>query len=100
MTRGTTPTHAFKLPFDTEQIKTVLISYAQNDEVKLTKRTDDCTLKGNIASVTLSQKDTLAFTGNVGIHVEFRALLKNGSAPAFRPVWIRCDDVLNDEVLT
>ena len=99
MIRGTTPTHVFKLHLDTSQIKTIVICYAQNDEVKLLKWTEDCTLEGENASVQLSQEETLSFKGDASIKAQVRVLLKNGEAHAFRPVWIWCDDVLYGEVL-
>lgn len=100
MIRGTTPTHVFNLHLDTSLIKTIVICYAQNDSVKLLKWTEACTLEGENASVTLSQEETLSFKADIDIKVQVRTLLQNGTAPAFRPVWIRCDDALYDEVLT
>ena len=58
---GTTPTHIFRLPFSTLLIDKVRIIYAQNDEQILVKEKDDCDLKGNQISVTLTQEETFKF---------------------------------------
>ena len=61
MYRGTTPTHNFKVPFDTTNITRLSISYAQDDVVVLEKELRDCEItEGNI-SVRLTEEDTLTF---------------------------------------
>ena len=99
MIRGTTPTHGFVLPFDTDMIQTIQIIYAQNDETVLTKGNDDCTFDGNTASVKLTQEETFLFTEDVPVEVQVRVLTTDGDAMASHVMRVHCDECLSDEVL-
>ena len=55
MNIGTTPTHTFKLPFNTKVIKELKITYAQDGQIKLEKRYKDCTLNEDEISIRLTQ---------------------------------------------
>ena len=63
MIRGTTPTHLFRLPFDTSRIREIRILYAQGGKLLLEKTGADCVMEENTVSVTLSQEETLQFSG-------------------------------------
>ena len=82
MIRGTTPTHNFILPIDTNTIKCVRVTYAQNDKVILTKEATDCTLSGNTVSVKLTQEDTLALDCHYEVDIQVRALTLGNDALA------------------
>ena len=100
MYRLTTPQHTFTLPFDTGLIKSLIISYGQNDAEVLAKELKDCTLEGNTITVRLSQEDTKLFAPEVPVSIQIRLLTTAGDALATREHVVRCEDVLNDEVLT
>lgn len=55
---GTTPTHTFTLPYDTNLIKDLVITYSQYDTMVFQKSLSDCTLSGNKIAVNLSKEDT------------------------------------------
>ena len=99
MIRGTTPTHRFVLPFDTDMIQTVQIIYAQNDETVLTKGNDDCIFDGNTVSAKLTQQETFLFTEDASVEVQVRVLTTDGDAVASRVMRVQCDECLSDEVL-
>jgi hypothetical protein len=99
MIRGTTPTHTFTLPFDTGLIKTILITYKQNNNIKLQKWTNECEFLGDTVSVKLSQEDTLQFEGNIPVQIQIRVLTFSGDATASDVMRVRCEDVLYDGVL-
>ena len=99
MMRGTTPTHSFVLPIETDTIKTVQIVYRQNGSIKLEKGNDDCTLEGNTVTLKLTQEDTFAFADNACVEVQIRVLTKDGDALASGVKRIRCDECISDEVL-
>lgn len=99
MIRGTTPTHRFVLPFNTDMIQTVQIIYAQNDEMVLTKGNDDCTLDGNTVSIKLTQQETFLFTEDVCVEVQVRVLTHDKDALASHVMRVHCDECLSDEVL-
>lgn len=79
MIPGSTPTHIFTIPFDTELLKGIRIIYSQNDEILVIKTTEDCTTNGNVITTKLTQEDTLKFKRGVGAEVQIRLLTADGT---------------------
>ncbi len=74
MTRGTTPTHTFTLPFEAGDITILNIAYAQRGDIVLEKDLTDCTVSGNTLTVTLSEQDTLMFDASDSkVEIQLRA---------------------------
>lgn len=61
MIRGTTPTFTFTADMDCTQIDKLDVSFAQRDEVVLSKGLADCAIDGNEITVHLTEEDTLLF---------------------------------------
>ena len=99
MIRGTTPTHIFNLPIETEQIKEIKIIYAQNDEILLCKKREDCELDGKTVVVKLTQDETFLFDCKKPVQIEVRALLDNGVALKSPIELIDVGKCLDNEVL-
>lgn len=99
MIRGTTPTHIFRLPFDTSLIDEVRIIYSQNDEQILVKETVDCNLDGNTISVTLTQEDTFKFDCKKCVQIQVRVLTARGEALASKIKHIDVEKCLDNEVI-
>lgn len=99
MTRGSTPTHVFTLPFGVETVKTVEITYAQNEEVKLKKTDVDCALEGNTVSVKLTQEDTFKFDEKPLVEIQIRVLTLGGDVIASDIMYATVKDCLSGEVL-
>lgn len=99
MIRGSTPTHIFTLPFGMENIKTVEITYAQNEEVKLKKTNIDCTLEENTVSVKLTQEDTFKFDEKPLVEIQIRVLTLGGDVIASDIMYATVKDCLSSEVL-
>ena len=99
MIRGTTPTHQFVVPFDTSVLSEVLITYAQDNKLVLTKNIKDCTIEQDVISVTLTQEETLRFDSDHHVKIQLRALTTGGDALASQIITRSVGDVLNDEVL-
>ena len=99
MFKGTTPTHTFTLDQDTNIIKELKISYYQNDELVLVKRTADCTISGNTIVTKLSQEDTFKFIGNANVMIIIRVLTHSGDALMTEPMYSAVRKCLDDEVL-
>lgn len=99
MYRATTPTHKFEIPFDVATISQILITYAQQEEVVLEKKTEDCTIDGNCISVTLTQEEANLFDLRKNIEIQMRVLTAGGNALASQIITEPCYRVLNDEVL-
>lgn len=96
---GTTPTHIFTVPFDTEQITAVEITYCQNGNVILQKYEHDCKMQGRVISVKLSQTDTFEFICGVNVEIQIRVLTTDDTAFASDIMRVSCEKCLSDEVL-
>lgn len=97
--RGTTPTHMFKLPFDTAQIKSIKVTYAHDKIPVLTKLTEDCTLVDHTITLRLTQEDTLLFENNWLVEVQLRVLMQNGDALRSKVYCLNAGVLLDDEVM-
>ena len=99
MIRGSTPTHIFTLPFGVETVKTVEITYAQNEEVKLKKTDVDCVLEGSTVSVKLTQEDTFKFDEKPLVKIQIRVLTLDGDVIPSEIMYATVKECLSDEVL-
>lgn len=61
MTRGTTPLHTFTFPEQVSNYRNIVITYRQNNELKLSKGLDDLDLEENTAKLRLTTEETLLF---------------------------------------
>ena len=99
MIRGTTPTHTFQIPFNTNLVKEIRISYAQKDVVVVEKTTEDCKLDGMNITVKLTQEETLRFSENVMAALQLRVLLNDGNVLATPVMRLDVGELLQDEVI-
>lgn len=79
MYRGTTPTITFTLPFDGSQITVLNLCFVQQDEIVLEKVLTDCTVKGKLLQVALTEQETLQFDADKGM-VELQLRIGCGDA--------------------
>ena len=96
---GTTPTHILTLPFDTETIAKVRVTYAQRDAIVLERTEDDCRLEGNAIIVELSQEETLKFDVNEYVKLQVKVLTKEGKILISNKMRFSVWDALHKEVL-
>ena len=99
MYRGTTPTHLFRINIDPTLIKTIKITYAQDDEDILSKKTEDCVVEDNIIVVKLTQEDTFRFKSDKLVRIQLRLLFYDGTALASRPITTTVNKCLDEEIL-
>ena len=99
MRKGTTPTHIFKLPFNTDTLKSVMVIYAQNNVEVFKKETADCVLEGDTVSVTLTQEETFKFNHDENVQIQMRVLTAGGNALASNIQKVAVRQCLNCEVL-
>lgn len=99
MRQGTTPTHTFKLPFNTSAIDEARIIYSQGDNVIIKKETMDCTLEDNTISVNLTQEDTFKFDTKKMVDIQVRILSAGGQALASNIIRVSAERCLDSEVL-
>ena len=88
--QGTTPTHAFELPFDAELVSKARFVYSQEGEVVCVKTGDDVSITPEGVSTTLTQEDTYAFIPDTQIKLLLRILTTYGDALVSDPVWFLC----------
>ena len=106
MYRATTPRHTFVFNVNPEEtFQTILITYAQDNEIVLEKGKEDLTFTASgesefEATLTLTQEETKLFSNKSSVKVQVRVLTNNGEAAASTKMTIPVNDVLNDEVLT
>jgi hypothetical protein len=75
--QGTTPTHTFTLPFDTSNVKDIMITYIQDGDIIFVKKLKDCTLNNTKILVDLSQADTFALQHEYLLTIELKVLTTN-----------------------
>lgn len=104
MYRATTPTHTFKLNIETDQLKTILVTYKQGNTT-LEKRYENgtlpsgMTLSGKNVIVKLTQEETLMFDERQFARVQLRALSLAGDAYASQKFSLNVNGVFNEEIL-
>lgn len=99
MRRGTTPTHTFTLPFDTNTVEKVRVIYAQGDIVKVVKKETDCKLSGNKISVKLTQQDTLRLNSKIKVDIQVRVVTRSEDSLASDIITVSVGRCLGSEVL-
>ena len=97
--RGTTPTHIFTLPFDTDLVQSLKITYAHDGEVILAKQTQDCSMGSNMIMLKLTQEESLLFENNWLVDIQLRLLLSTGEALRSKVYHCFAGVLLDDEVM-
>jgi hypothetical protein len=96
MRRGTTPTHTFHLPFNTDIIDKVNITYSQCDKIVLEKNIEDCKLVESSIAVELSRAETLSFDDNEFVKIQLSVIDKNGKSLVSNVLRCEIGEVLNE----
>ena len=99
MIRATTPTHIFNLPFETDTIKELLITYSQRKMPVVQKLTDDCVFDGKTIAVTLTQRDTARFSDRKVVEIQLRVLTTSDTALAGNITEVDVGRILDDDIL-
>ena len=75
VTRGSTPTHYFEVPYDRTQIRTARVSYIQNGQIVILKKGDQIELRDGLVLWKLSQEDTLLLQADAFVGVQLKLLI-------------------------
>ena len=97
--RGTTPTHTFTVPIDTDAISKVKVIYAQEDAVLFAKDTEECGCKDGTITVKLTQADTLKFDCKKPAQIQMRILTQDGEALLSDIAYTSVGKCLDNEVI-
>lgn len=73
MTRGTTPTLSFDLPFNTSIIDEAYVTFVQQNNIVIDKSLNDCIAEDHTIKVILTQEETLKFRPGFEIEIQIRA---------------------------
>jgi hypothetical protein len=98
---GTTPDQIFTIPFDVSDIKTIVVSYGQDNTEVFFKTNDDCTMEGNEIKLKLTQEDTFKLIYGKKVQIQLNILRKDGEKFTSDIIENDVDNkVLHMEVLT
>lgn len=95
MTRATTPTLKFNIPFSTESIEALRLTFKQGDLIK-TFTQDDCTFEPTAVVLSLDERQTADFAKS-SARVQMRVKLKNGKVIASNILNFDVREVLESE---
>lgn len=99
MMRGTTPEFTFTLPIKTEEVKTIEITFGQDDQVLVRKTNEDTTVGKYTITVDLTQEETFSFRGNAFAKAQVRLMTLDGLVPEIPPIMLWVEDSQSEEVL-
>lgn len=95
---GTTPTHRFKIPFDSSLVSRARVIYQQWGKEILRKENKDFRMEGDMLSISLSQEETFLFDCTP-VTLQLRVRTTSGEVLKTDPITISVDDCLDREVL-
>lgn len=100
MRRLTTPTHIYKVPFNTSDIDKVRIVYTQNEEIILVKEAEACKCEGNTITVKLTQEETALFDcKKIYTEIQAHILTVGGDSLVSSPLKVAVQKCLDTGVL-
>ena len=100
MTRGTTPTYAFTLPFEAGTLAGWCISFAQRGVEKFSVDETGADVSGHTIGLTLSQADTLRLEAGVDVQIQLRGIVgATGEAIASEILTEAVEPVLKEGVI-
>lgn len=100
MTRGTTPTCRFVLPFAADTLSGWCVSFAQRGVEKFSVDGARALADGCVVSITLTQEETLALEAGVDVQMQLRGLVaETGEAIASQITTTAVEPVLREGVI-
>lgn len=96
MYRGTTPKIEIAFDFDTNLIDVLFVTFVQGKVVMFEKEALHCEMSGNIASITLTQNETLSLKAGVPVSLQCRYKMIDGTVDATDPISIKVEDIYKD----
>lgn len=99
MIRGTTPRLNFNLPFDTELIKTVWVTFSQFGSEVFTLENDGLEMEESTISVKLTQEQTLSLRRGEAVEIQIRILTNSDDALASNVMKTEVDGLLKEGVI-
>ena len=98
--RGTTPQLVFTCNIPPQEFSICHIAFSQSNKVILLKTLEDCSIQDNDLILTLTEKDTLAFTSGRDVEIQLRVGYSDGTRDASNIIETTADRILEDGVLS
>lgn len=95
---GSTPTHSFGIPFSTNLINELVITYSQNEGKVLEKTLADCVVSESKIELTLTQEETLKFVEGIYC-VQLKVKTRGDKVSQSRLIYRRAYKTLNKEII-
>lgn len=99
MVQGSTPLHFFTLPFDTQMIQSLRITYEQKKKVVLSKEIEDVSFDGKQIGLWLTQEETLEFEAVTPVRIQLHVLTAGGRSLVSKPVSVPVHALLDRRVI-
>lgn len=99
ITRGTTPTMTFGLPFETDVLATGYVTVQQNDVTVIEKPLTACDCDGMTLSAKLTQEETLRLAAGVNAKIRIVAVTGGGDRFESRPIYETVEETSKDGVI-
>lgn len=99
---GETDLHVFTLPFSSDDVGSVLVSYKQKGRVVLEKTAgnkETLTTASCRVSVELTQSETMRFVDNEAIYIQLNVSGSDGGRITSNPLEVRCGEQYHRSVI-
>ena len=96
---GTTPEFTYKLPFETNFIKSAEITFAQGGNIVVRKTTEDCKFETDTISISLTQEESFLFKCHEFCEIQLRVLTQSGDVLKTLPESIIVTECYSKEIL-
>lgn len=98
--RGTTPIHEIEVPYPIEIIKDIRFVYGQKNKTVFVKQKEECNIQEGVATITLTQEETLSFVPNKNVDIEIRIKLTDGQVVRNEePISLKVIDTCDEEIM-
>ena len=97
--QGSTPTHEFELPFPTNLVSNIVVTYEQDDSIIIEKKGDEVIRDGYSVKVSLTQQDTLKFKSDKIVKIQLKVKTIEGNVIPSDIIYRGVSEVLNKEIL-
>lgn len=96
---GTTPTHTFTIPFESDLIADLRITYSQKNKKIFTKRFEDVEIVGNDINITLTQEETFNFKEKELVFIQLKIKTVDDQVFNSDLILMRVEPALDGEVI-
>jgi len=98
--RTTTPTHILRFPFDPADCDEILVTYKQNDDIKVEREKGQVTINNADKTIeyTLTQEETYAFNARGVVYLQVKCR-QGDTVMASDPKTLKVEDVLDDTLM-